>query len=321
MQRKPDLFPTLRSFIDSRIRDGEHTAQFLILGSASPALLKQSSESLAGRIQYLELNPFSVAELANLEDESQDLRKLWLNGGYPKSALALDDEASFAWRGAYISTFVERDVQLLGSRIPPETLRALWSLLAWQNAQPINFSRIAANLGISYKTVQRYIDTLESAFILRRLRPWNTNRGKRLVKAPKIYLRDSGLTHRMLRISSYDDLLGHPTVGSSWEAFAVENILRNLSDYWEPSYYRTGSGAEIDLVLEGPQNAVRALEIKFSSAPRVSRGFHEGCQAIGATEKFVIYPGSEQFPLARDAQAIGLREFLRLPDLQSSSAA
>ncbi len=210
VQRKPDLFPTLRSFIDSRIRDGEHTAQFLILGSASPALLKQSSESLAGRIQYLELNPFSVSELANLKDEFQDLKKLWLNGGYPKSALTIDDEASFAWRGAYISTFVERDVQLTNSRIPPDTLRTLWSLLAWQNAQQTNFSRIAANLGISYKTVQRYVGALESAFILRRLRPWSTNPGKRLVKAPKIYLRDSGLTHRMLRISGYDDLVWAP---------------------------------------------------------------------------------------------------------------
>ncbi len=169
VRHKPDLFRMLRSFIDSRIRAGERTAQFLILGSASPILLKQSSESLAGRIQYLELNPISALELASSEPEPQNLNKLWLNGGYPESISANDDRASFAWRGSYISSFVERDFQLLGAQVSLITLRSLWSMLAHQNAQQINFSRIAANLGISYKTVQRYIDILESAFILRRL--------------------------------------------------------------------------------------------------------------------------------------------------------
>ncbi len=312
VQRKPDLFRTLRSFIDSRIRSGERAGQFLILGSASRDLLQQSAESLAGRIRYLDLTPFTVLETHNSNSDEFDIQRLWLRGGFPGSYLAASDEESWKWRGDFISTYVERDIPLMTVRAPLTAIRRLWSMLAWENTQPVNYSRLGSSLGVSYHTAKNYIDTLTSAFVVRELQPWFGVSKKRLIKSPKLILRDSGLTHRLLRIGDYDDLLGHPTVGASWEAFVIESIIRELSDTWVCSYYRTSAQAEVGLVLEGPRERVRAVGIKFSSAPRLTRGFHSACEDIGATEKFVVYPGSERYSLGNNIDAIGLLEFLRL---------
>ena len=318
VQRKPDLFRTLRSFVDSRIRDGERTGQFLILGSASRDLLRQSAESLAGRIRYLELNPFTILEIRESNADEFDVRNLWLRGGFPRSYLAASDNDSWKWREDFISTYIERDIPLMVARAPSTTIRRLWSMLAWENAQQVNYSKLGSSLGVSYHTVKNYLDILTSAFVVRELQPWFGNTKKRLVKSPKVYLRDTGLTHRLLRIGDYDDLLGHPAAGASWEAFVIENIVRELSDAWDCSYYRTNSQAEIDLVLEGPRGIVRAVEIKFSSAPKLSRGFYSACEDIGATEKFVIYFGSERFSLGNDIEAIGVLDFLRLIATEST---
>lgn len=312
VQRKPDLFRPLRSIIDSRIRDGEKTCQFLLLGSTSRDLLRQSSETLAGRIQFLELSPFSILEICESALHQSNIRQLWLRGGFPVSYQADNDNDSWDWRGAFVASYVERDIPQMGIRFPSATMRDLLSMLAWNNAQQINYSRLSSNLGVSYNTVKNYVEILSSAFVVRLLRPWSGNISKRLVKSPKVYLRDSGLAHRFLRIVYFDDLLGHPTVGASWEAFVIENILRELSDKWSYCYYRTRAQAEIDLVLEGPRGKVYAIEIKHSSAPRVSRGYHLACEDIGATDKFVIYNGSERYPVGNDIEAIGILELLHL---------
>ena len=312
VQRKPEIFPLLRSVIDSRIRAGEKTAQFFVIGSTSRALLRQSSESLAGRIRFLELNPLSILEAHDSDTHNFDIKKLWLRGGFPSSYQAESNELSWKWRGDFISSYVERDIPQMGVQIPSTTLRSFLSMLAWENSNQVNLSRLGSSLGVSYHTIQNYISILNSAFVVRMLKPWTGNIGKRLVKSPKLYLRDSGLMHRFLRIPDYDDLLGHPMIGASWEAFVVENILRELSDKWDVSYYRTKAQAEIDLVLEGPRSRVFAVEIKHSSAPRVTRGFHLACSDIGATEKYVIYAGEDRYPMGNDIEAIGILEFMQL---------
>lgn len=312
VQHKPEIFRALRSTIDSRIRDGERTNQFLILGSTSRDLLRQSSETLAGRIQFLELNPFSILEIYESNSDKFDIRKLWLRGGFPGSHQADNENNSWDWRGAFIASYVERDIPQMGIQVSSTAMRNFWSMLAWENTQQINHSRLGASLGVSYHTIKNYIDILSSAFMVRKLSPWSGNIRKRLVKSPKMYLRDSGLAHRFLRISEYDDLLGHPMIGPSWEAFVIENILRELSDKWHYSYYRTKAQAEIDLILEGPRGKVLAVEVKHSTAPRISRGFHLACEDIGATEKYVIYSGSERYPIGNNVEVIGILDFLRL---------
>ena len=312
IQRKPELFPLLRTIIDSRIQSGERASQFLILGSASPDLLRQSSESLAGRIRYLELSPFSVAEAIEQPRVFSDFDCLWLRGGFPKSFLADSDHESWNWRNDFIRTYAERDIPQLGIRIPSTTIRSFWSMLAWSNAQQINYSTLGSSLGVTHNTAKNYLHVLISSFVARLLPPWSKNSRKRLVKSPKLYLRDTGLTHSLLLINSMDALYGHPAIGASWEAFVVENILRELPNTWVSSYYRTRAGAEIDLVLEGPSRQVRAIEIKRSTSPKASRGFHQACDDINVTEKFVIYNGMERYPMAGNTEAIGLKEFIDL---------
>ncbi len=312
VQRKPNLFPLLRSIIDSRIRDGEQTSQFLILGSTSWDLLRQSSETLAGRIRFIEINPFSILELEDNKSGESDLQSLWLRGGFPKSFTAHSDSRSWNWRSDFIHSYVERDIPQMGISIPSTTTRVFWSMLAWENSQQLNFSRLGSSLGVSYNTIKSYLNSLVSAFVVRMLPAWHGNARKRLIKTPKMYLRDSGLAHWFLTIRNIDDLRGHSVRGASWEAFVVENILRELRDHWKFSYYRTRAGAEIDLILELPNSRTCAVEIKFSTAPKVSRGFYEGCKDVGATEKYVIYPGEERFPLATDIDALGITEFIKL---------
>lgn len=306
IQRVPELFAVLRGVIDRRRRQGLKTAQFLILGSASLDLLKQSSESLAGRIAYKELTGLTVPETLTTNDTGN----LWLRGGFPDSFLAKDDMASLRWRNNFITTYLERDIPQFGQRIPAVTLRRLWTMLAHNQGGQLNTAQLAASLGITLPTVKKYIDLLEDLFLVRSLRPWSGNVGKRLVKTPKVYIRDSGLTHALLNISSYEDLMGHPVAGASWESFVIENLVSSLPAGVTAWFYRTAAGAEIDLVIEKNIKEIYAIEIKRSVAPVVSKGFHLGAEDIKASKKFVVYPGKERFPLSDNTTVISLAELM-----------
>ena len=313
VQRKPDLFKVLRSLVDSRKRAGERSCQFLLLGSASRDLLQHSSETLAGRIRYLELPPFSLPEVTEVGLLASTIETLWLRGGFPDSYLAPDDDESWQWRSDFISTYVERDIPLMGhNRVPATRIKRVWTMLAHWHGQQVNLSSLGKSLEVDHKTIRFYLDILTDFYMIRQLQPWSGNTKKRLVKSPKIYIRDTGLLHRLLNIVDFDSLLGHPAIGNSWEGFVIENILNNLSDKWQYSYYRTSSQAEIDLVLEGPNQQVWAVEIKRSSAPKVSKGFHMGCEDIKATKKFVGYSQQDRYPIAAETQVIGVSEFLAL---------
>lgn len=307
IQRVPELFAILRGVIDRKRKKGQRTGQFLILGSASLDLLKQSSETLAGRIAYKELTGLMVDEVGN-----DKAGVLWLRGGFPDSFMSNSDEASLRWRQNFISTYLERDVPQFGGRVPANSLRLLWTMLAHNQGTQLNVAQLGANLGVTAPTAKRYIELLEDLLLVRAIRPWAGNIGKRLVKSPKIYIRDSGLTHALLNISTLDDLMGHPVVGASWEGFIIENLISNLpigATYW---FYRTAAGAEIDLVIEiGSKNRI-AIEIKRSSTPKVSKGFYIGCEDIEATHKYVVYPGEERFPLGDNVTAISLPEIMNV---------
>jgi predicted AAA+ superfamily ATPase len=308
IQRVPELFQILRGVIDRRRREGQRTGQFLILGSASLDLLKQSSESLAGRIAYKELSGFTVTEVDS--HASKNFDRLWLRGGFPDSFLAKNDEASFRWRLNFISTYLERDVPQLGPRIPATTLRKLWTMLAHSQGGQLNIAQLGNNLDVTAPTAKRYIELLEDLLLIRTLRPWSGNVGKRLVKAPKVYIRDSGLTHALLNLTNFDDLLGHPVVGASWEGFVIENLLSCLPIGATPWFYRTAAGAEIDLVIEKGGKERYAIEIKRSQAPSVSKGFHLGCDDIKATKRFIVYPGKERFPVTKEIIAIPILDLM-----------
>lgn len=308
VQRMPAVFNILRTVIDQQKRKGIKAGQFLVLGSSSLELLQQSAESLAGRIAYTELGGFTVEEIP---DHVARQDQLWLRGGFPDSYLSATDAASFRWRQQFISTYLERDVPMLGPRIPAVTLRRLWTMLAHQQGQPLNIAKLASNLDVSAPTVRRYIELLEDLLLIRSLRPWAINTGKRLVKAPKIYIRDSGLTHSLLNIETMDDLLSHPVLGASWEAFVMENLLAVLPDTNKVSYYRTGAGAEIDLVVEKKRNKIYAIEIKRSLSPSVTKGFHIGAEDIPATERFLVYPGEERYPVTKSITAISVFDMMR----------
>jgi len=307
IQRVPGLFPVLRSLVDAKRRPG----RFLVLGSASPALVQGASESLAGRIAYLELSPLHASEVAVRKRD-----QLWLRGGFPDSFLKANDQASFRWREAFVQTFLERDIPALGLRLPVAQLRRFWQMLAHGHGQLWNASSLAAGLGLSAPTVRRYLDLLQDTFMVRQLQPYSANLGKRLVKSPKIYLRDSGLLHALLGIESMEDLLGHPVVGASWEGWVIEQVLSAIPSTWRPSFYRTSAGAEVDLVLERPgRRRPLALEIKRSLAPAPSRGFWNALEDLGA-EGWVIYPGKESYPLGKGVHVLpvgGLEAFFQSP--------
>lgn len=315
IQRVPELFEVLRGVIDRRRRQGQKAGQFLILGSASLDLLQQSSESLAGRIAYKELTGLTASEITT--DGKGDLDKLWLRGGFPDSYLAKNDEASLRWRLNFISTYLERDVPQFGSRIPAVTLRRLWTMLAHSQGGQLNIAKLASNLDVAAPTAKRYIELLEDLLLIQSLRPWSGNVGKRLVKAPKIYIRDSGLTHALLNLTTLDDILGHPVVGSSWEGFVIENLISCLPVGVTPWFYRTSAGAEIDLVIEKNTKTKYAIEIKRSLTPSLSKGFHLGCEDIEATHQFIVYPGKERFPFTKEVTAIPLLDMMNeLRDLK-----
>lgn len=312
VQRKPDLFRVLRGLIDIRKRNGERAGQFLLLGSASRDLLQQSSETLAGRIRYMELTPFSVSEIYKMDKLGFNPEKLWFRGGFPDSYLAITDNESWEWRNDFISTYVERDIPLMGPQISPTRMKKFWTMLAHYHGQQIVLSEFGKSLEVSHPTVRSYLDILTDFYMVRQIQPWAGNTKKRLVKSPKIYLRDSGILHKLLNISNFEDLLGHPVLGASWEGFVIENIIVQLSGKWEYSYYRTITQTEIDLVLEGPDQQIWAIEVKRSSAPKVSKGFYLACDDIKATNKFVIYSGTERYPMSNHTEAIGLTDFLQL---------
>jgi uncharacterized protein len=301
VQRTPEIFATLRGVIDRRRRAGHNVGQFLILGSASLDLLQQSSESLAGRISYATLSGLKPTEIA-----SSSFDNLWLRGGFPNSFLSDDNNTSFNWRQIFISTYLERDVPQFGSRIPASTLRLLWTMLAHVQGGLLNLSRLAGGLGISVPAVGRYIDLLEDLFLVRKLQPWSSNIGKRLVRAPKVYIRDSGLTHNLLKIKDYDDLLGHPAVGGSWEGFVIENLIADLPAWASPHFYRTSAGAEIDLIIEAGNKKVIAIEIKRSMSPALSKGFLIGCEDVKATHRYFVYAGAERFRVSKEVTALPL---------------
>src|SRR6266496_2250724 len=294
IHRLPGLFQTLRSVIDRRRRASRKANQFLLLGSASIDLMHQSAETLAGRISYLELTPFTAAEVGETGPSASD--RLWLRGGFPESFLADDDQASFEWRTAFIQTYLERDVPALGPRVPAETLRRFWQMLAHNQGQMLNAAQLASGLGVSGHTVARYLDIMVDLLLVRRLQPWAVNAKKRLVRSPKVYVRDSGLLHALLGIRSHEELLGHPIVGPSWEGMLVENLLSSLAPTVRSWFYRTSAGAEIDLVLEFAPRNIWAIEIKRSiSNPVPSKGFHLGCADLKATRQIILYPGKEAY--------------------------
>jgi uncharacterized protein len=309
VQRLPEIFAPLRGIIDQERRKGNRTGQFLFLGSASIDLLQQSSESLAGRIAYMELHPIDATEYA---DNSLDkLNSLWIRGGFPESLLSASDQNSLDWRHDFIRTYLERDIPQLGPRIPAETLERFWTMLAHNQGSVLNASHLARNLDVSSTTIGRYLDLMTDLLLVRRLKPWTTNVGKRLVKSPKIYVRDSGITHALLNIPDYNSLLGHPVVGGSWEGFVIENIMSVAPSRVQPYYYGTPGGAEIDLVLEFPGGAKWAIEIKRSSAPSVSKGFYSGCEDIKPDKRFVVYAGLENFPMGEGITAISLPNLMQ----------
>ena len=305
IHRVPELFQPLRGIIDRGRRMGRGYGRFLILGSASIDLLRQSGESLAGRVSYLELTPFSALEV---EDERAVRERLWLRGGFPDSYLAQDDEMSLAWRKDFIRTYLERDVAAFGPRIPAVTLERLWTMLAHRQGTLLNAATLAKSLEVSAQSVTRYIDLLADLLLVRRLPPLHANLGKRLVKSPKVYVRDSGLVHALLGIPSLTALAGHPVVGNSWEGFVIETLLAVLPWRASAHFYRTSAGAEIDLVIEHGSGERWAVEVKRSLSAKVSRGFHSACSDIGATRCFVVHAGEDRFPISETAEGIGVRE-------------
>jgi len=310
IQRVPEIFTQIRSIIDKERRKGNKTGLFLFLGSASMDLLQQSSESLAGRIAYYELHPVDVLEFA--QNDLIKVNELWLRGGFPESLLAKNDVDSIDWRNQFIKTYLERDIPQLGTRIPAETLSRFWTMLAHNQGGQFNAAVLANSLDSSRVTTARYLDLMVDLLLVRRLRPWTFNVGKRLVKAPKVYVRDAGVTHALLNIGTYNDLLGHPVVGGSWEGFVIENILSVAPQRVQPFYYRTTGGAEIDLILEFGPDERWAIEIKRSSAPSLSKGFHISCEDIKATRKFVVYGGQDRFPMPNDVEAIPLFDLMEI---------
>lgn len=305
IHRLPELFQTLRGLIDKGRRKGRRTGRFLILGSASIDLLRQSGESLAGRIAYVEMGPFDALEIDPKPAARSDL---WLRGGFPDSYLAADDDESFALRRDFIRTYLERDVPMFGPRVPAETLERLWTMLAHGQGTLLNASRLAAGLAISAQSVTRYIDLLTDLLLVRRLSPFHANLGKRLVKSPKVYVRDSGLVHALLGIARHDTLAGHPVVGASWEGFVIENLLAAVPAGTRASFYRTAVGAEIDLLLDLPGGRRWAVEIKSGLSPRLEKGFHFAREDLKPEKSFVVYSGDDRYPLGEDTEAIGLRE-------------
>jgi len=303
IQRAPELFKVLRGVIDADGRNG----QLIILGSASPELIRQSSETLAGRVAYIELTPFLAHELEAAKRASA-LRDLWLRGGYPRSCLSQNVQASFTWRLDFIRTFLERDIPQFGFKIPARKLERFWQMCAHVHGQLLNSSKLGESLGVSHHTIRSYLDILDHTFIMRVLQPYETNLKKRLVKSPKIYIRDSGLLHALLGIETHNDLLGHPVYGTSWEGFVLENIIASLPR-WRPYFYRTAAGTEMDLILEKGQHRI-AVECKASTAPEVTKQFWNALRELNLQKAWIIAPVDEAYSIAPNVTVSPLHTFI-----------
>jgi uncharacterized protein len=306
VHRTPDLFATLRGQIDHMRRQGKRAGMYLLLGSASIDLLKQSGETLAGRISYLHLDPINGAELP--PTISQDA--LWQRGGFPDSLLARSNALSLRWRLDFIRTYLERDVPQFGPRISPQVLRRYWGMLAHNQGGLLNTAQLARNLGVDNKTAASYLDLMDGLLLVRRLQPWHSNAGKRMTKSPKVYVRDSGICHALLDIADKEALLGHPIVGASWEGFVIENLLTHAPEGVQSYFYRSSGGAEVDLLLLWPNGKMWVIEIKRSLTPKVERGFYSACEDLMQQHpdlhKWVVYPGDTTYPLQADIHAIPL---------------
>lgn len=318
IHRAPEMFDVLRGEIDERRRAGDRTGHFLILGSAALPLLRQSSESLAGRMVTVEMTPLTVTEVA--ADDGDDParaglpaahRRLWVRGGFPESFLAGSDAASLRWRMAFIRSYLERDLPQFGVRVPAATLDRFWTMLAHVHGGLLNAQALAGSLGISWNTVRHYLDLMDDLLLIRRLPPWSGNVGKRLVKSPKLYIRDTGLLHALLGIRTADDLAGHPVAGASFEAFAIESLLAALPLGARASFYRTQAGAEADMVVDfGPRERM-LFEVKATTAPTLTRGFHAASADLAPTRRFVIHQGRDRFPMADGIEALALADAVR----------
>ena len=309
IHQMPGLFPTLRGVIDERRRHGEQAGHFLLLGSASLDLQRQAGESLAGRVSYFELTPVRADELPR---RGPDIESLWLRGGFPNSLLAASDRTSHLWREDFIRSYIERDVPMFAPRLPAAAVGRLWGMLAHLQGSPMNKARLAASLEVSAPTVGSYLDLLDDLLLVRQLRPWSGNLGKRLVRAPKVYVRDSGVLHALLGLETTDDVLSHPVAGPSWEGFVIEQLIAAAGPNRIPLYFRTEKGAEADLVFERGGKVELVIEVKRSTAPTVSKGFRIACDDLGPRRAFVVHGGSDSWPMGGDVTAISLREMLSI---------
>lgn len=307
IHRAPALFETLRGIIDDRRAVGDRTGHFLLLGSAAIDLMRQASETLAGRVEYIELTPIDAIELP---DSLGDANRLWVRGGFPESVLADDDIESLRWRRAFIRSYLERDVPMFAPRLPAETVARLWTMLAHAQGSPLNQSRLASSLAVTTPAIGRYIDLLVDLLLVRRLRPWSGNVGKRLVRTPKTYIRDSGLTHALLDLERWEDVLGHPVAGPSWEGFVIENLIAGAGDRRTPYYYRTEDGSEIDLLFERGGTIEMAIEIKRSTAPSVTKGFRLACDTLKPKAAYLVHGSNESWPAEKGVTAVSLSDLL-----------
>ncbi len=308
IQKTPGIFSPIRSIIDLERRKGNKNGLFLFLGSASMELLRQSSQSLAGRISYQELYPIDLLEYRQIIPT--DINTLWLRGGFPESLLAKTDKESLSWRKDFIRSYLERDIPQIGLKLPAATLSRFWTLLAHLQGTTLNVSQVARNLEVTSPTIHRYLDLMVDLLLVRRLQPWKTNEGKRLVKSPKIYVRDSGIAHALVNIADYNTLLSHPISGGSWEGFVIENICSVLPHHVRSYYYRSQAGAEIDLILEFSPTEKWAIEIKRSSTPDVRKGFYIAADDIQATRRYVVYSGLDKFSIGKGTTAIPVAELM-----------
>jgi len=315
IHRAPGLFEALRGVIDQGRREGKGTGRFLLLGSAAIDLLAQSGESLAGRIAFVELAPFDITEVGAAE-----LDRLWIRGGFPDSFLADSDAISLRWRQDFIRTYLEREIPQLGPRIPAETLRRLWTMFAHHQGGLLNAAQLARGLGVSGTTIAHYLDLLVDLLLVRRLAPRLPNAGKRLVRSPKVYIRDSGLLHALLGLTDKEAVLGHPIAGPSWEGMAIENLLAAAGAHAQGSFYRTGHGAEIDLILTWPDGKEWAVEIKRSLAPTPERGLHSALADLEPQRALIAYPGTDHYRLAPPIEAIGLAELCEQAQARSTDS-
>ena len=302
IQHLPELFPVLRSLVD---RDRK-PARFVILGSASPDLIRDSSESLAGRIAYLELNPLDIVEL----NEVRSVEHIWLKGGFPNAVLEHRDEIARYWMQNLIKTYIERDLPLLGLGAPVKTTEKLWTMLAHVNGNLLNYSQLAGSLGLSSNTVKSHIDFFEKSFLIRTLQPFHINTKKRLVKSPKIYFRDTGILHHMLRVFNHNELLGHPGSGNSWEAFAIQQIINNLALGFDPHFYRTQDGSELDLIISKGTRIIAGIEIKHTNAPKLTKGNTLAIETLQSKTNFILTPSSDDYPVRDSVRVCSLERFV-----------